>query len=68
MSREVGRKLRSLRRKTGTSRMNREVHVRICRGLVVKLHWSTWRKRQGMTLSGEDQGGERKRTTSEVSK
>ena len=30
---EVGRKLRSLRRKTGTSRMNRKVHVRICRGL-----------------------------------
>jgi len=55
-------------RKTGTSRMSREVHVRICRGLVVKFHRSTWRKGTAKTVSGEDQGDERKRTTDEVSK
>ena len=44
-SREVGLRLKSLRRRTGMSRMSREAHVRIGRGLVVKFHRSTWRKR-----------------------
>jgi hypothetical protein len=36
---------------------------------VVKSHCGERQgKRHGMTMSGEDQGGERKRTTSEVSK
>jgi len=48
--------------------MSREAHVRICGGLVVRYHRSTRRKRQGKILSGKVQGGERKRTTSEVSK
>ncbi len=67
---EVGLRLKSLRRKTGTSRMSREAHVRICRGLVVKFHRSTWQEKKAWqeTMSGEVQGDERKRTIAEVSK
>jgi hypothetical protein len=52
----------------GTSRMNREVHVRICERLGVQIPGSTRRKRQGKTLSGEGRGDERKQTVDELSK
>jgi len=65
----VGLRPRGLKRMAGTSRMNREIHVRNCGGLEVKFLRSTrqenaWQK----TMSGEVQGDERKRTIDEVSK